>query len=46
MDDKNLVILCVTLIALASMFAMPEQAEKVVIATVSLLGGVAVGKKL
>ena len=44
MDNKNLIVLCATLIALASLLALGASAETVVTATVSGLFGIAVGK--
>lgn len=44
-DDKNLVIFAVTILGLFSMFAIPE-AKEIIIAIVSGLFGVAVGKSV
>jgi len=44
MDNKNLIVLCATLIAVASLWVLGASAETVVTATISGLFGVAVGK--
>jgi len=44
-DDKTLVIFAVTILGIFSMFALPE-AKEIIIAVVSGLFGIAVGKRL
>ena len=45
-DDKTLVVVCATVIAIVCIFAMPDQAQNIVGNVVTGLFGVAVGKAL
>ena len=44
MDEKRLIVLCATLIAVASLWVLNVDAETIVTATIAGLFGVAVGK--
>jgi len=45
-DDKDLAMLCLTLIAIITLLVRPEVADRVIIAVVSAIAGFVTGRKM